>query len=172
MLAVRHDWRSLLTFLALCLGVAGIGAGFTLPALEGWYAALRKPPWTPPIWVCGAVWTALYVSIAVAAWLVWRRRVTKRVTWPLIFFGVQLGLTVLWPGLFFRLQDLAAAYLTLVVLRGAVLVTVIAFWRVHLVAAGLLLPYFWWITFAAELNYALLCYFVSEEVGGGWPFLS
>jgi tryptophan-rich sensory protein len=37
-----------------------------------WYAALRKPPWNPPAWIFGSVWTALYTTMAVAAWLVWR----------------------------------------------------------------------------------------------------
>ncbi|GAA2658292.1 TspO/MBR family protein [Paractinoplanes durhamensis] len=29
-----------------------------------WYRTLEKPPWQPPSWAFGAVWTPLYASIA------------------------------------------------------------------------------------------------------------
>jgi len=38
---------------------------------------------------------------------------------------------------------------------GALFVTVFWFWRVHRVAAVLLLPYLVWVSFAAFLNFTL-----------------
>jgi benzodiazapine receptor len=56
--------------LALTFGAAYIGSRF--PVGE-WYAALSKPAWNPPNWLFGPVWGILYLLMALAAWLVWRK---------------------------------------------------------------------------------------------------
>ena len=61
---------SLVGWLALCFAAAALG-GFFMPG--EWYAQLQKPSWNPPGWIFGPAWTALYTSMAVAAWLVWQR---------------------------------------------------------------------------------------------------
>ncbi|HET6270965.1 MAG TPA: TspO/MBR family protein, partial [Arthrobacter sp.] len=61
-------------FLGASAVVAALGSLVTLNNVNGWYASADKAPWTPPNWVFGAAWTALYLAMAVAAWLVWRRR--------------------------------------------------------------------------------------------------
>ena len=66
-----RDWLVLAVFVLVCLGAGAVGSLFTTPALDGWYATLRKPPWNPPNWVFAPVWSALYLMMAVAAWLVW-----------------------------------------------------------------------------------------------------
>ena len=60
--------------IGVCLVVGWLGSLVTRPALRDWYAALSKPAWTPPSWVFAPVWTSLYLTMAVAAWLVWRRQ--------------------------------------------------------------------------------------------------
>lgn len=37
----------------------GIGSLFTFKAIPTWYAGLKKPPYTPPNWAFGPVWTTL-----------------------------------------------------------------------------------------------------------------
>ncbi|WP_459591506.1 tryptophan-rich sensory protein, partial [Bradyrhizobium diazoefficiens] len=53
---------SLLLFVALVLG-GGLIIGFaTVPG--AWYAALSKPPFSPPNWIFAPVWSMLYIIIA------------------------------------------------------------------------------------------------------------
>ena len=61
----------LLVFVTLCLAAGRLGAAITEPALEGWYRGLAKPDWTPPDLVFPVAWTLLFVTMGIAAWLVW-----------------------------------------------------------------------------------------------------
>jgi benzodiazapine receptor len=141
------------------VAVAGWVGVSILPGVVGglfrpgdWYSALGKPAWTPPGWVFGPVWTLLYVTMGVAAWLVWARAGWG---WPLLPFVVQLVLNGAWTWLFFGLRSPELALLDIVALWVMILVTLIVFWRVHPVAGGLLLPYLAWVTFAGALNAAI-----------------
>lgn len=137
----------LLTFLAAALG--------SLAMPGAWYSNLNKPPWNPPSWIFGPVWTALYTMMAVAAWLVWRRGGWTGQRRALACFLVQLALNALWSPLFFGLKNPGLAFAEIVLLWLAILATVLAFWKAHRVASGLLVPYLAWVTFAAGLNYTL-----------------
>mgnify|MGYP003348765817 CR=1 FL=1 len=49
---------------ALCLGIGALGGFATSQSVGTWYQGLAKPPFNPPDWVFGPVWTTLYVLIA------------------------------------------------------------------------------------------------------------
>ncbi len=139
-------------WLLLCFAAAALGA-FFMPG--EWYAALRKPAWNPPSWIFGPVWTALYIMMAVAAWLVWRRGGWRAQRRPLGLFLVQLALNAAWTPLFFGLHLPGVAFAEILLLWLAIAWTLAAFWRVHRVAAWLLAPYLAWVSFAAVLNFTL-----------------
>lgn len=120
-----------------------------------WYDALRKPPFQPPKWVFGPVWTVLYAAMAVAAWRVWRRAGWDGARGPLTLFLVQLALNVAWSWLFFAWRRPDLASVEIVVLWLAILATLLAFLRVDRAAAWLLAPYLAWVTFATALTIAL-----------------
>lgn len=151
-----REWLALGGSIALCFAVAGLGSLFTTPAIAGgWYAALQRPAWSPPNWVFGPVWTLLYLSMAVAAWLVWRERGFSGAAWPLAFFAAQLLLNAAWSPLFFGAKQLGWAFVEIVFMWAAILATLVSFWRVSAWAGGLLVPYQLWVTFAAALNFAI-----------------
>jgi benzodiazapine receptor len=128
-------------------------ARFTVPNVGGWYAGLARPPLTPPNWLFGPAWTALYVLMAVAAWLVWRRPVdTGRSSVALTFWGCQLAVNALWTPVFFGLRMLAPALAVILVLFAAVALTCAKFWRLDRIAGLLLAPYLLWVGFASYLN--------------------
>jgi tryptophan-rich sensory protein len=135
-----------------CFGVSATGAAF--PPGE-WYASLAKPSWTPPSWIFPPVWTLLYASMAVAAWLVWREAGFAGARTAFVLFGGQLALNGAWSWIFFGLHEPGWAFVDIVLLKLAILGTIIAFF-VHRPAAGLLLiPYWAWVTFALWLNLSL-----------------
>ena len=146
---------ALAAFVALCFGAAGIGGIATSAALNTWYTSLVKPSWTPPRWLFGPVWSALYFTMAVAAWLVWCRREAVAVKLPLTLFFVQLGLNAAWSWLFFALRRPGLAFAEILLLWCAILATLVAFRRTAAWAGWLMVPYLLWSTFAVALNLAI-----------------
>jgi tryptophan-rich sensory protein len=136
----------------LCFAAAAFG-GLFMPG--EWYASLRKPPWNPPGWVFGPVWTALYTIMAAAAWQVWKRGGWAAQWRPLALFLVQLALNAAWTPLFFGLHWTGVAFAEIVLLWLAIGATLLAFRSVSRAAAWLLAPYLAWVSFAAVLNFTL-----------------
>ncbi|MEM7412107.1 MAG: TspO/MBR family protein [Myxococcota bacterium] len=144
---------ALLVFLALVFAAGGFGAQFTPGE---WYAALRKPPGTPPNAVFGPVWTVLYLAIAVAAWWIWRVRHEREAARPaLALWGTQLALNALWSYLFFGLHWMGVALLEIAVLGVLVAWTARRFHALVPSAGLLLLPYLAWVGYASYLNAGL-----------------
>ncbi len=117
-----------------------------------WYAALEKPSWNPPGWIFGPVWSALYVMMAVAAWLVWKQGGFATQRKALGMFVAQLLLNALWTPLFFGMHLPGVAFAEILLLWLAIAVTLILFRSVNRTAAWLLFPYLAWVSFAAVLN--------------------
>jgi tryptophan-rich sensory protein len=120
-----------------------------------WYQALAKPAWTPPDAVFAPAWAVLYVLMAVAAWLVWRRAGFRGAGLALSLFLAQLVLNALWSYLFFGAHRPGLAFFEIVVLWATILVVAGLFWRAVRLAGVLMLPYLAWVGFAACLNFAL-----------------
>jgi translocator protein len=153
--APRHRHYDALALIGWILSIVVLGAAAGIFFAPGeWYDALRKPAFNPPNWIFGPVWTTLYVSMAVALWLVRRDRnaspaLRRRAS---VWFAIQFMLNLLWTPLFFGLQSPLLAMLDISLLWLAVIATMKAFHRVRPLGAWLLLPYLAWIMFAAVLN--------------------
>ena len=143
----------LIICIAVCFAAAGLGSLWTTPALRPWYESLSKPSWTPPNWLFGPVWTILYIAMAIAAWLVWRK--VGLTAAPMQLFLLQLLLNVAWSAVFFRLRSPGPAFAEIVMLWFAILATSIEFWRVVPAAGWLFLPYLIWVSYATALNYSI-----------------
>ncbi|MER7165053.1 TspO/MBR family protein [Micromonospora sp. NPDC000207] len=151
----RHSgpraWLALLGFGAAVLVAAAVG-GLAVGGAASEYNSLRQPSWAPPSWLFGPVWTALYATIAIAGWLVWRRVAFG----PAVYAWIaQLVLNALWTPLFFGAGQYGLAFAEIVVMWLAIGVTVALFWRIFRPAAVLMLPYWAWVTFAAALNLSI-----------------
>ena len=129
------------------------GAFATMSGVRDWYPELAKPGFTPPAWVFGPAWTLLYLLMGVALWLVWREADRNENVRPALHaFAVQLILNALWSFVFFGLRMPGAALVEIILLWGAILLTIERFRRVSRLAASLLVPYGLWVSFAAVLN--------------------
>jgi tryptophan-rich sensory protein len=150
-----HQGLALAAFLLVVAAAGAVGSAATVPAIPAWYAGLDKPGFTPPNWLFPPVWTALYALMALAAWLVWRRRSRVPVRMPLRLWGVQLALNALWSVLFFGLGLTGTALVEILVLWVTILATTLAFRPVSRPAAWLMLPYLLWVGYAIALNAAI-----------------
>lgn len=150
-----RPWVGLILFIVLCFLAAWLGSAATTPKIDGWYAGLVKPSWNPPNWIFGPVWSALYLAMAVAAWLVWRQKGWSGAKLPLSLFGVQLALNVLWSWIFFGAENPSLAFTEILLLWAAIAATMPTFWYRSKLAGLLFAPYLAWVTFAAVLNYAI-----------------
>jgi tryptophan-rich sensory protein len=148
----RSQIIALVLLLVLCFAVAGLGGWATAPNIPNWYANLLKPSWTPPGWIFGPVWSVLYLCMAVAAWLAWRK---PEPALPMILFAIQLAVNAAWSWLFFGLHSPGLAFLDIVLLWIAIGGTTVVFWRRSPAAGLLFLPYLAWVSFAAALNFAI-----------------
>ncbi len=153
----RRAWLGLGIFVLLSFAAAGLGGYWTAPATSagGWYYQIEKPAWTPPSWLFGPVWTALYLAMAVAAWLVWRQGGWAARRNALTLWLVQLALNAAWSGLFFGLHQPGLGMAGIVGLWIAILLTLLAFFRVSRPAGWLMVPYVLWVSFASMLNFAV-----------------
>jgi tryptophan-rich sensory protein len=130
---------------------AAIGAVASIDA-QSYYASLKQPPWAPPAWLFGPVWTTLYVMMAAAACLVVRTVGLQAARPALGWYATQLVLNGLWTWLFFRWHLGALASAEVLVLLLAIAITAHRFWRVRPLAGWLLVPYIAWVAFASALT--------------------
>ncbi|MFH1300567.1 MAG: TspO/MBR family protein [Planctomycetota bacterium] len=148
-------WIGLIVFLVICISAGGVGALATTPEIAGWYRTLTKPPWNPPDYVFGPVWTTLYVLMAIAGWLVWKPAGFRKAALPLSLFAVQLFLNVVWSFIFFGMHQPGWAFMEIIVLWLTIVATTITFFRCSKLAGWLFVPYLTWVSFASILNFAI-----------------
>ena len=148
---MKTDWKKLLIALGIPLAVGGLAA--LLSGGMGQYRAMNQPPLSPPGWVFPVVWTALYLLMGYASYLIWTSDAPQgEKRGALILYSVQLAANFIWPLLFFGAQMYLAALVWLGVLWVLIFLTIRAFSKIDERAGDLLIPYILWVTFAAYLN--------------------
>jgi tryptophan-rich sensory protein len=155
------NWPKLLASVVACQLAGALGAVFTRSAIPVWYAALKKPSFTPPNWLFGPAWITLYLLMAIAAGLIWQKGLGHPgVRAALAAFVVQLLLNALWSPVFFGLRSPLAGAVVIVLLWLAIVLTMLLFWKLSHPAAWLLLPYLLWVSYASALNISI--YFLNR----------
>ncbi|MEO1084184.1 MAG: TspO/MBR family protein, partial [Acidobacteriota bacterium] len=102
----------------------------------------------------GPVWTVLYILIGISGWRLWLQA-GRRAGSAVAAWGVQMVLNALWSGLFFGLHRPDIAFVEILMLWLAIAATITLAWPRDRWAAGLLVPYLGWVSFASALNFAI-----------------
>jgi len=140
----------------VCLLVGFLASIATQSSVNTWYETLEKPFFTPPNSLFGPVWTVLYVLMGISAGIVWSRGLYHVwVKTALYHFVFQLMFNALWSLVFFGLQKMLWALLTIVALFVLILLTFKWFKVVNKTAAYLLIPYAVWVLYAMALNFEI-----------------
>jgi len=144
------------TSLVITLAIGFVASLFTRPQIAGWYSTLNKPTFNPPPWLFAPVWTALYVMIAIAAYLVWQRRdSSKTYKMTASIYVVQLALNFSWSMVFFGLHGISPALFIILLLWVSIILNIRWFKKYSKTAAWLLVPYLLWVSFASILNLSI-----------------
>lgn len=154
-------WR-LAASLALTTFAASLGSLATSSSIYTWYASINKPTFNPPNWLFGPVWTVLFIMMAIAFFLVWNQGAEKKKDKnkdyrksALLFFSIQLAANVLWSFVFFFFQNPGMAFLEIMVLWLTIILVIYYFENLNRLAAWLMIPYLFWVSFAAFLNFVI-----------------
>lgn len=125
----------------------------TQPQVDGWYAALERPWFTPPNMLFPIMWTILYALIGAAGYYIWRGRrdgLTGRQR--LNIFMVYMALNWSWSFIFFTQHQLFISFLWILVMNIAAITLIAISWNTQRRVALLMLPPLGWTLFAALLN--------------------
>jgi translocator protein len=154
MIPTSPFYQALLGGAAFCVVLAV--AGGVLTNLSPWYYTLRQPPWKPPDWAFGAIWTVVFIcyTIAIAyAWAASTAPLRSTILWAIAINGV---LNVAWSAIFFTLKKPGLALAEVVIFWFSILALIYILGGVSQIALLLLLPYILWVTIASILNFEIV----------------
>eukprot|EP01111_Echinosteliopsis_oligospora_P008751 TRINITY_DN2475_c0_g1_i1.p1 TRINITY_DN2475_c0_g1~~TRINITY_DN2475_c0_g1_i1.p1 ORF type:complete len:163 (-),score=29.87 TRINITY_DN2475_c0_g1_i1:120-608(-) len=137
---------------AICLTGGMLGGIVTRTQIKTWYSKLKKPSFTPPNAVFPIAWSSLYITMGVAAGLIYNK---VGISKPLYVFGAQLLLNWAWSPLFFGLHLMDFAFFEILTLLGTIIYTTNLFYKIDTTAGSLMVPYILWVSFASLLNYSI-----------------
>ena len=146
--------KKFILYLALPLITGGLSAFISRGGIDS-YAALSKPPLSPPAWLFPVVWTILFLLMGISSYLVSNAPGSTAKSYALRIYFLQLFVNFLWPIFFFNFKLYFFSFLWLILLWFLILGTILSFSRLSKLSAYLLIPYLLWVTFAGYLNFAV-----------------
>lgn len=145
-------WPAIAIPVAAVVAASVLGQIATFPNLAPWYANLIKPPFNPPNWIFGPVWSVLYVLMAYAAFRIHRLAPSAERSRALALFYVQLAFNAAWSWMFFAAHSPLLGLINVVPQLVLVIATVVAFFRLDRAAGIVIAPLAFWVAFATLLN--------------------
>lgn len=137
--------------------------GFISGLLSGnpgsYYYSLDLPPFAPPSWIFGPMWTVLYILTGMALYFLTQMDERKLKRKLLTLFVIQFICNFLWSALFFNLQSNFIAAVDITILVIVLTILLYHLWLHFRLVMWLLVPYYLWVLFATLLNYSI--YFLN-----------
>ena len=145
-----RNWVTLALFIVVVLAVGGLIGTQSTPG--AWYEGLTKPPFNPPNWVFGPVWSTLYVMIAVAGWRIWMLAPNSA---AMKVWFAQMLFNWIWSPVWFLGQMLWPAFAIIMVILALIIAFIVLARTRDTIAAWLFFPYAAWVAFASALNLSI-----------------
>jgi tryptophan-rich sensory protein len=128
-------------------------AGGAITDVGPWYQALQFPPWKPPDWAFGPVWTFIFTLCAIVAIRSWdSAETTEDKRRIVVLFTANALLNFLWSLLFFGLHRPDWAMWEVGPLWISVALLIIGLRKIYTPSTRMLLPYLIWVGIAASMN--------------------
>jgi len=113
----------------------------------------QKPPGYAPDWLFPAVWTILYIAIAIASFLAYTHvKDRKKRNTDGIWYGIHLLLNLLWPLFYFRLNELIISPICLLLMIITSIILTYRYYRANLTSGIIFTIYTLWLLYALYLN--------------------
>ncbi len=149
------NFKKLLICLAISLGVGAISSIISQNSREI-YNTLIKPPFSPPGYIFGIVWTILYILIGIASFFVVKDGIEKPgVSDAVKAYFLNLFLLFIWPIIFFNFNALFLSVVVIIIALFSAVNVAYKFYQINKTAGYLYIPLVIWILFAAVLNISI-----------------
>ncbi|XP_063711442.1 protein CrtK-like [Symsagittifera roscoffensis] len=146
----------LTVFPIACGSLNGIFFGPNRHNKDDYYNKLLKPPFQPPGWIFGPVWTTLYGMMGYASYRILSLDGKADISTAMTAYGVQFALNMSWTPVFFGWHKMKTGGLICAALSASIAWTIKEFHDLDLVASRLLYPYLAWSCFATVLTWSLV----------------
>jgi len=118
-----------------------------------WYSQIIKPSWSPPAWIFGPVWSALYAIIAVSFGAVFWKVFTKQISWLVALpFALNLVFNFSFTPIQFGLRNNLLASIDILLVLGTLIWAMIAVYPYARWITFVNIPYLLWVIFATILQ--------------------
>lgn len=152
---LKKNWKIYGVWILFTEAVGGLSAWLTRDGMKAFETVIRKPSLTPPGFVFSIVWGILFALMGIGAARVYLLEPSRQRFTALLMFFAQLAMNFLWSIIFFNLRQYGFALFWLALLWILILGMILAFSKVDKWAALLQIPYLFWVSFAAYLNYSV-----------------
>ena len=146
---MNNKYLSLGLILLVTFAASGIGGFVTSSFKEPWYSEIILPTFNPPSWVFSPVWTALYILMSVAIWIVWRKTSDKKI---LQLYFVHLFFNAIWSVIFFGFHQIFIALIDLGIILVFIIWLMKIYYQINKISFLLMIPYLLWSSYALILN--------------------
>ena len=151
----KKTWKIYAFWIILAEAVGALSGWLTRNGMKAYTETVAQPPLSPPSWLFPIVWTILYALMGIGTARVSLSPQSKERSLGLNLFVIQLIVNFFWSPIFFNAQAFGTALLWLILLWLLVLAMILVFRKVDKPAGNIQIPYLFWLTFAAYLNYGV-----------------
>ena len=152
---IKQNWKTYLFWTVLAEGVGALSGWLSRDGTNLFSQTSVQPPLSPPAIVFPIVWGVLYALMGISAARIWLSPTSQERSTGLNLFITQLVINFFWSLIFFNAQAYGFAFLWLLLLWALVLAMILTFGKADPLAAYLQIPYLFWLTFAAYLNFGV-----------------